>query len=77
LDEKLTNITEDIPLECQNGFRKGRSCIDSGFYVKLLIARKKKESFTWKHFAFVDHEKAFDKVKGQKLFNILKENNIY
>jgi hypothetical protein len=39
LDGKFKSITEDFLVECQNGFRKGRSCIDSAFCMKLLIVR--------------------------------------
>jgi hypothetical protein len=43
--------------------------------MKLLI--EKREEFNLEtHFAFVDYEKAFDKVKRQKHFNILKKYNI-
>jgi hypothetical protein len=72
LDGKLKNITEDFLLECQNGFREGRSCTDSAFSMKLLI-KKRREFNLETHFAFMDYEKASDKVKWQKLFNILKE----
>jgi hypothetical protein len=75
LDGKLKNITEDFLLECQNRFRKGRPCIDSAFCMKLLT-EKRREFNLETHFAFVDYENAFDKVKRQKLFNILKEKNI-
>jgi hypothetical protein len=61
LDGKLKNITEDFLLECQNEFRKGRSCIDFAFCMKLLI--EKREFNLETHFAFVDYEKAFDTVK--------------
>jgi hypothetical protein len=42
--------------------------------MKLLI--EKREFNLETHFAFVDYEKAFDKVKWQKLFKILKEKSI-
>jgi hypothetical protein len=40
LDGKMKNITEDFLLECQNGFRKGRSYIVSAFCMKLLIEKR-------------------------------------
>jgi uncharacterized protein (UPF0216 family) len=43
--------------------------------MKHLI-EKRKELNLKTHFAFLDCGKAFDKVKRQKLFNILKEKNI-
>jgi hypothetical protein len=62
LDGKLKNITEDLLLECQNGFRKGTSCIDSAFCMKLSF-EKRREFNLETHFAFVDYEKAFEKSK--------------
>jgi hypothetical protein len=41
LDGKLKNITQDFLLECQNGFRKGRSCIDSAFCMKIFIEKRR------------------------------------
>ena len=53
-----------------NGFRKGGSCIDPLFSIKLLI--EKSREFNLKtHLAFLDYVKAFDKVKRDKLFEIL------
>jgi hypothetical protein len=74
-DGKLKNITQNFLVGCQNGFRKGRSCIDSAFCMKLLIEKIIKFNLET-HFAFVDYEKVFDKVKRQKLSNILKEKNV-
>jgi len=41
LNMKLQNFSEVFMTETQNGFRKGRSCTDSTFYLKLLIEKKK------------------------------------
>jgi hypothetical protein len=38
---KIGNVTEDFLLECQNGFRKGRFCMDSAFCIKLLIEKRR------------------------------------
>jgi hypothetical protein len=43
--------------------------------MKLLI-KKRREFNLETNFAFVDYEMAFDRVKQQKLFYILKEKNI-
>jgi hypothetical protein len=40
--------------------------------MKLLI-EKRREFYLETHFAFVNYEKAFDKVKRQKLFNVPKK----
>jgi len=44
---KLQNYSEIFMTETQNGFRKGRSCTDPTFSLKLLI--KKEGNLTWKH----------------------------
>ena len=62
-------------MECQNGFRKDRSCIDLLFGVKLLI-EKNQEFNLETHLAFVDYVKASGKVKREKLFEILHSKNI-
>lgn len=62
-------------LECQNGFRKGRSCIDGAFATKLLL-EKRREYNLETHICFVDLEKAYDSVKRGRLFNILREEEI-
>jgi hypothetical protein len=61
LDGKLKNITENFLLEYQTGFRERRFCIGSAVCMKLLIKRREFNLET--HFAFVDYEKASDKVK--------------
>ena len=59
LNEKLKAQAEKFLLECQNGFRKGRSCIDLLFAMKLLI-EKRKEFILETRLAFLDYVKAFD-----------------
>jgi hypothetical protein len=66
LDGKLKNNTEDFLLECHNEFRKGRCCIDSAFCMKFLIETGREFNLET-HFAYVEYEKAFEKVKQQKL----------
>ena len=41
LNMKLQNYLELFMTETQNGFRKGRSCTDPTFRLKLLIEKKK------------------------------------
>jgi hypothetical protein len=67
--------TEQFPLECQNGFWKGRSCTDPLSSMKLLI--EKRRGFNLEtHLAFLDYVKVYDKVKRDKLFEILQNKNI-
>ena len=57
--------------ETQNGFRKGRSCTDPTFCLKLLIEKWRQFNLET-HLLFIDYEKAFDNIQRQILFNILK-----
>ena len=70
LNEKLKAQAEQFLLVCQNGFRKGRSCISSFFGMKLLI-EKGREFNLGTHLTFLDYAKDFDNVKREKLFEIL------
>jgi hypothetical protein len=38
---KIERTKSKFLLECQNGFRKGRSCIDPLFRMKLLIKNRR------------------------------------
>lgn len=70
INERLKTITEEIILEEQNGFRKGRSCNDNVFTIKQII-EKRREFNQETHLAFVDFEKAFDRVNRNKLWEIM------
>jgi hypothetical protein len=72
---KLQNYSEVFMAETQNGFRKGRSCTDPTFCLKLLI-EKGREFNLETHLLFVDYEKVFDNIQTQILFNILKSRHI-
>jgi len=63
-------------LEYQNGFRKGRSCIDPLFRMKLLIENRRDFNLE-SPLPFPDYVKAFDSVKRNKLFGILQGKNIH
>jgi len=43
LNEKLKAQAEQFLLVCQNGFRKGRSCINMLFGMKLVTEERKRE----------------------------------
>jgi len=47
--------------EKQNGFRKGRSCMDPTFCLKLLT-EKRREFNLETHLPFIDYEKALDNI---------------
>jgi hypothetical protein len=74
LNKKLKAQAEHFVLECQNGFRKDRSCIDPLFSTKLLIEKRKLNLET--RLTFLECVKAFYNVKRDKLFEILKSKNI-
>jgi len=74
LNTKLQNYSEIFIAETQNGFRKGRSCTDPTFCLNLLI-EKRREFNLETHLLFIDYEKAFDNIKRQILFNILKSRH--
>ena len=61
---------ENILGEEQNGFQKGRSCCDGYFTMKH------REFNVETHIAFIDFQKAFDKVIRSILLNILTDNHI-
>jgi hypothetical protein len=75
LNEKLKVQAQHFLLESQNGFQKDRSCIDPLFIMKLLVEKRRGVSLET-HLAFLDYVKAFDKVKRDKWFEILRNKNI-
>ena len=64
LNMKLQNYSEFFMTETQNGFRKGRSCTDPTFCLKLLT-EKRREFNLETHLLFIDYEKAFDNIKDR------------
>ena len=70
LERRLRTCVEDKLGEWQHGFRPYRSTTDLIFCMKMII--EKKWEFNEKaYFAFLDLEKAFDRVPRRKLFEIL------
>jgi hypothetical protein len=61
----LTVIAESLLLEDQNGFRKGRSCMDCVFSASQII-EKHRELNIPTYMAFIDFKKAFDSVDRDK-----------
>lgn len=72
IQQRLQNISENLLIEEQNGFRKGRSCTDNTFIVKQII-EKHREFNVQTHMAFIDFEKAFDRVDRNVLWRILEK----
>lgn len=71
----MQHLSEEFISEEQNGFRKGRSCTDAVFTLKLMI-EKRRENNLETHLLFIDYEKAFDNLDREKLFQILESKNI-
>lgn len=55
--KRIEMHTEPIILECQNGFRRGRSCIDGVFTAKIMM-EKRREFNLETLICFIDLEKA-------------------
>jgi len=68
--KKLTVIAEVLLLEEQNGFRKGRSCMDSICSASQLTEKHRKFHIPT-YIEFIDFKKAFDSVDRYKLWTII------
>ena len=74
LEKRLRACVEPKLGEWQSGFRKGRGTSDMIFTLKMIFEK----SWEWdedKYIAFLDLEKAFDRVPRQKIWHAL--NDIY
>ena len=75
LNDRVRLMTDNRLLEEQAGFRSGRGCIDQIFVIRQLVEKhleKGKKMFA----AFVDLEKAYDKVWRADLWRALREYGI-
>ena len=59
----------------QGGFRAGRGCNDQIFTVRQIM-EKTIEKDKVVYMAFVDLEKAYDKVNREKLWRVLEEYGV-
>ena len=69
--ERVMEITEGRISEEQGGFRRGRGCVDQIFTVKMLSEKylvKGRKLYA----AFMDLEKAYDRVDWNALWDVLK-----
>ncbi len=75
LTERLMQVTEKKVSDEQEGFRKGKSCVDKYFAIKMLV-----EEYLGKdrklYAAFMDLEKAYDRVDRRALWNIMKSYGV-
>ena len=67
---KIINLHDE-----QQGFRKGRSCVDAIFAFRQLC-KKAYECNKSSFFCFIDIEKAFDKVQLKHVIKILEKFKI-
>lgn len=72
INKRLTTISDSLLLEEQSGFRQGRSCTDNVFTINQII-EKRREFNLETHIAFIDYEKAFDRVNRELLWQILQK----
>ena len=72
LESRLRGYVESKLGEWQNGFRPGRGTTDMIFSLKMIFEK----SWEWnmdRYIAFIDLEKAFDRVPRQKIWDALKD----
>lgn len=70
---RLENAIKDV--EEQNGFRAGRSCIDGIFCLRQIIDKRLAHNLET-HMVFIDLTKAYDNVPLEKLWEVLRHQNI-
>src|SRR5215469_9421182 len=68
--ERMRGLTEELVVEEQGCFRKGRGCIDQIFAVRCLC-EKFREKGREVYLGFMDLEKTYDKVYREELWDIL------
>ena len=71
LINRIRDKTENVIAEVQGGFRRGRGCTD-----QIFIVRQISEKYLGKgkdvYFAFLDLEKAYDRVDRDAMWNVLR-----
>ncbi len=71
LNERMMKITDKSVGDEQGGFRKGRECVDKIFALEILVEKyqeKDRKLFA----AFMNLEKAYDRVDRKGLWDILR-----
>ena len=71
LINRIRDKTERVISEVQSGFRRGRGCTDQTFIVRQICEKylgKGKDVY----FAFLDLEKAYDRVDRDAMWNVLR-----
>ena len=71
LINRIRDKAENVIVEVQGGFRRGNGCTDQIFIVKQICEKylgKGKDAY----FAFLDLEKAYDRVDKDAMWNVLR-----
>ena len=69
LINRIRDKTENVIGEVQGGFRRGRGCTDQIFIVRQ-ICKKYLGKGEDMYFAFLDLEKAYDRVDRDAVWNV-------
>src|SRR5215469_16162091 len=75
LIERVRALTDNLIGEEQGGFRKGRGCLDQVFVVKSLC-EKFREKGREVYMAFMDLEKAYDRIDREALWKVVHKYGI-
>ena len=78
LNRRLTffsNVFDKIT-ECQAGFRNGYSTIDNAFILQAAISKCLSKKRGKLFVAFIDFKTAYDSIQRDKLWDVLKRNNV-
>ena len=71
LINRIRNKTENVIVEVQSGFRRGRGCTG-----QIFIVRQRREKYLGKgndgYFAFLDLEKTYGRVDRDAVWNVLR-----
>ncbi len=73
--ERLMQLTEKKVIDEQGGFKRGKSCVDQIFAIKMLAEEylgKDKKLYA----AFIDLEKACDRMDREALWNVLNRYGV-
>lgn len=75
LEKRLKMAVEEQLEEAQSGFRKGRSVQDHIFSIKQMIEKNRMKNSEI-YMAFLDLEKAFDRVSQKEIWKSLRQRNV-
>ena len=73
LINRIRDKTENVIAEVQGGFRRGRGCTDQIFIVRQICEKYSGKGMDV-YFAFLDLEKAYDKVDRNAMWNLFRQN---